>query len=170
MTGGGTVRATGFNHMSVSARNLEESVRFYEEMFGMECIPTYNFSFKAQYLRCGDQQLHVYELQETVGQYQHFALNVEDFHAVYEKALARGILDGPFGTALNEMPDGSVQMYLRDPTGNLIEVDWPAVESLDRSRLPELRRLSDRIPQWGEALQATLFLDHKERDDREAAA
>ncbi len=164
------MKATGFNHMSVGARNLEESVRFYEEMFEMECVPTYNFSFKTQYLRCGDQQLHVYELPETVGQYQHFALNVEDFHAVYEKAAARGILDGPFGTALNEMPDGSVQMYLRDPSGNLIEVDWPDVNSLDRTRLPELRRLADRVPQWGEALEATLFLDRKGRGKREQAA
>ena len=164
------MKATGFNHMSVGANNLEESIRFYEEMFGMECVPTYNFSFKTQYMRCGTQQLHLYELPETTGKFQHFALNVEDFHAVYDKAAERGILDGPFGSAVNEMPDGSVQMYLRDPAGNLIEVDWPDVETLDKARLPELSRLADRVPQWGDALRATLFLEKVDGQRREEAA
>ncbi len=34
------VRATGINHVSISALDLEESTRFYEELFGMERIPT----------------------------------------------------------------------------------------------------------------------------------
>jgi len=58
-----------------------------------------------------------------------------------------------------ELPDGSVQMYLRDPAGNLVELDWPDVTTLDRPRLPELKRLSDSVPQTGEALHATLLLD-----------
>ena len=35
-----SVRATGINHVSISARDLEESARFYEEVFGMERIAT----------------------------------------------------------------------------------------------------------------------------------
>ena len=34
------VRVTGINHVSISARDLEESTRFYEEVFGMERIAT----------------------------------------------------------------------------------------------------------------------------------
>jgi catechol 2,3-dioxygenase-like lactoylglutathione lyase family enzyme len=30
------MRATGFNHVSIHARNLDESTRFYVEVFGME--------------------------------------------------------------------------------------------------------------------------------------
>ena len=48
------MRATGFNHVSIHARNLEESVRFYVDVLGMETIPTYNFAFPVQYLRLGD--------------------------------------------------------------------------------------------------------------------
>lgn len=154
------MKATGLNHLSVSATNLAESLRFYEEIFGMERIPTYNFGFDTQYLRCGKQQLHVFVLPEKQPRYQHFALDVDDFHAVYERAKARGALDGEtFGNAVNELPDGAVQMYLRDPAGNLVEVDWPDVSTIDRSRIPELKRLADRFPQTGDNLRATLYLD-----------
>jgi catechol 2,3-dioxygenase-like lactoylglutathione lyase family enzyme len=156
--------ATGINHLSISAKNLEASLRFYEDLFGMERIPTYNFGFTTQYLRCGDKQLHIFVLPEETPNYQHFALDVKDFHDVYEKAKARGALDGDtFGNPVNEMPDGSVQMYLRDPGGNLVEVDWPDVDTLDRARLPELKRLADRFPQTGENLEATLYLERKRK-------
>ena len=46
-----------------------------------------------------------------------------------------------------ELPDGSVQMYLRDPAGNLVELDWPDVTTLDRSVFPEIKKLGDAVPQ-----------------------
>jgi hypothetical protein len=52
-------------------------------------------------------------------------------------------------------------MYLRDPAGHMIEIDWPDVTTLDRSAFPELKKLSDRVPQTGEALEATLYLDRR---------
>ena len=55
------MRATGFNHVSIHAIDLEESVRFYTEVFGMERIPTYTFAFPVQYLRLGDLQLHLFQ-------------------------------------------------------------------------------------------------------------
>jgi len=158
------VRATGLNHLSIGATDVETSVRFYEEMFGMVRIPTYNFGFRTQYLRCGDQQVHIFSLSDATPRYQHFAMNVDDFMAFYDKAKAAGLIDHQtFGNGVNEMPDGTVQLYLRDPGGNLVEVDWPDVESLDRSRIPELKRLADRFEQKGENLEATLYLDRKSR-------
>jgi hypothetical protein len=50
-------------------------------------------------------------------------------------------------------------MYLRDPARNLIEVDLPDVTTLDRSLLPELKRLADSVPQNGDARRATLHLE-----------
>jgi catechol 2,3-dioxygenase-like lactoylglutathione lyase family enzyme len=156
------MRAIQFNHLSISARNLEESLRFYEEMFGLERSPTYNFGFKTQYLHCGEQQLHIFELEDSVPVRQHFALDVDDFEAVYRAAKARGVLDSEtFYNCMYELPDGAVQMYLRDPAGHMIEIDWPDVATLDRSAFPELKKLSDRVPQTGEALKATLYLDRR---------
>lgn len=154
------MRALGFNHLSIGSRDLEASLRFYETVFGMERIPTYNFGFTTQYLRCGNLQLHVFQLEDHVPIYQHFALDVDDFHAVYEAAKKAGALESvTFRNAVNELPDGCVQMYLRDPGGNLLEVDWPDVNTLDRARIPELRKLSDFAPQEGDALAASLYFD-----------
>ncbi|HWW47352.1 MAG TPA: VOC family protein [Xanthobacteraceae bacterium] len=157
------MKVLGFNHLSIGSKNLEESVRFYEQVFGMERIPTYDFGFKTQYLRCGDLQLHVFELDDVTPHYQHFAVDVDDFHAVYETAKAMGALDSTaFRNAVNELPDGCVQMYLRDPGGNLVEIDWPDVTTLDRARIPELKPLSSFAEQGDEAMRASLYLDRPE--------
>ena len=52
-----------------------------------------------------------------------------------------------------------VQMYLRDPSGNLIEIDWPDVGTLDRSRIPEMKLLTEFAEQNEEGLAASLYLD-----------
>ncbi len=75
------MKVLGFNNLSIGAKDLEESARFYQTVLGMELIPTYNFGFKTKYLRCGDLQLHLFELEDSIPVYQHFALDVDDFHA-----------------------------------------------------------------------------------------
>jgi catechol 2,3-dioxygenase-like lactoylglutathione lyase family enzyme len=154
------MRALGFYHLSINAPDMEKAVRFYEEVFGMERIPAYNFGFKTQYLRCGSLQLHVFQLDDHVPVFQHFAIGADDFHAVYERARELGVLDSPtFRNAVNELPDGSVQMYLRDPGGNLVEVDWPDVSALDKTRIPDLKPLTEFAEQSGEAVRASPFYD-----------
>ena len=37
------MRTTRINHTSIVANSLDESARFYEELFGMERIPTATF-------------------------------------------------------------------------------------------------------------------------------
>ena len=153
------MRATGFNHVSIHARNLEESTRFYVEVFGMAKIPTYTFAFPVQYLRLGDLQLHLFERDTEAPEFHHIGINVDDFEETYRRAKELGILEGAtFFRALHELPDGSVQMYLRDPAGNLVECDWPDVTTLDRSLFPELKRLEDSVPQTEDAQGATLYL------------
>jgi catechol 2,3-dioxygenase-like lactoylglutathione lyase family enzyme len=154
------LRATGFNHVSVHADSLDESVRFYRELFGMEPIPTPTFGFPVQWLRLGDQQLHLFVRSGTTApQFHHIGLDVDDFEAVYTRARASRIGDSTaFFSHIHELPDGSVQMYIRDPAGNLIEVDWPDVRTLDRTVVTDIVKLSDRVEQTPEALRATLYL------------
>ena len=158
------MRATGLNHVSIHARDLEESVRFYVEVFGMEPIPTYEFAFPVQYLRLGDLQLHLFERDTDAPPYHHIGINVDDFEGAYLRAKELGILEREsFFEDMYELPDGSVQMYVRDPAGNLVEIDWPDVSTLDRSLIPDLKRLGDTVPQTGDALRATLYLEKLER-------
>jgi YD repeat-containing protein len=157
------MRATGLNHVSISARNLEESVRFYTEVFGMERIPTYTFAFPVQYLRLGDVQLHLFERDTPAPEFHHIGINVDDFEAAYRKAKELEIQESSaFFSHIYELPDGSVQMYVRDPAGNLVEIDWPDVSTLDRSVITDLKKLADDVPQSSDALRATLYLSLRE--------
>jgi catechol 2,3-dioxygenase-like lactoylglutathione lyase family enzyme len=152
------MRITRLNHVSIHAVDLAESVRFYTEVLGMEEIDTYTFAFPVQYLALGEQQLHIFERRTEAPQFHHIGLDVDRFEEAYLKAKELELHDDTaFFSDIYELPDGRVQMYLRDPAGNLVELDWPDVTTLDRSVLPELRKLADTVEQTPEGLRATLY-------------
>jgi lactoylglutathione lyase len=158
-----TVRATRFNHVSIPCRDLDESERFYRDVFRLERLPTFDFQFPVRYLGVGEQQLHLMQLpDEEPLPNQHFAFDVDDFEAAFVRLRKADALDGrASGQAVWELPDGSVQMYARDPAGNLLEVNWPDVSSLDRDVIGEIPRRADDVEQSEEALRATLY--HRSR-------
>lgn len=152
------MRAVGLNHVSVSAPDVEASARFYEEFFGMERLPTPRFSIPVIWLRVGDLQLHIFQLAEDEPpRLHHFGLEVDDFEAFYVRLRELGIRDPAWASFIYELPSGEVQMYLRDPGGNLVEIDWPDASTLDRSIVTDLRRLADDVPQPPGAELASLF-------------
>ena len=153
------MRAIRINHVSIRADDLEESARFYERLFGMERIPTPVFpDVRVLWLRLGDQQLHLFQDDAESPRYHHFAVDVDDFEAVYGTAKKLGLLDtGTHGAAVREHPSGWVQMYIRDPAGNLVEIDWPDVGTLDRAVVTDIRSLADEVPQTGDSAGATLY-------------
>jgi lactoylglutathione lyase len=151
------VRAIRLNHVSVHAVDLEESARFYEEVFGAERVPTPNFGFPVVWLQVGGQQLHLFRRGGAEAPpFHHLSFDVDDFEGVFLKARELGCLRAEEGALVREHPAGWAQMYLQDPAGNLIEVDWPDASSLDRSVVP-VTRLDDLHEQRGEAAQATLY-------------
>ena len=147
------------NHVSIHAHDLEESARFYEELFGLRRVPAGAFRDPVIWLALGDSQLHLFQREDAEApRAHHLAIDVDDFGAVYRKAKERGLLDGDtWQQRARYHPKGWVQMYLRDPAGNLVEVDWPDVSTLDPEIVAELARLEDAIPQEGEAREATLY-------------
>jgi lactoylglutathione lyase len=149
---------TGINHVSISAVELEESVSFYEHVFGMQRIPTYDFGFPVQYMSLGMAQLHIFVRPTEVPTFHHFSINVDDFDTVYARVEAMDAFDPvPFGAHAYELPDGAVQVYVRDPGANLVEINWPDIGTISPAIRARFGRLSDRVPQAGEALNATLF-------------
>jgi catechol 2,3-dioxygenase-like lactoylglutathione lyase family enzyme len=154
---------TELNHVSVVARDLERSTRFYGDLFDFEAIPTPNFDFEAQWLEMGDgRQLHLFDLESDIPKYHHFGVTVADLEAVYYEAKDRGILtdfsDAEDSYQLYSLPDGAVQMYVEDPAGNVIEVNWPDVESLSGEIQEEIIDRGDLVPQTDEAAEASLHL------------
>jgi len=152
------LKATGFNHVSIVARDLQESLAFYQDLFGLDRLPSPNFGFPVAWLQVGDLQLHLFEWQEEPPVRQHLAFAVDDFEGLYARADEAGYFDTrAFGHHLFELPNAIVQLYLRDPADNLIEVDAPHADTLPPSIRSEIRRLADSQPQSAENLRSTLF-------------
>jgi lactoylglutathione lyase len=152
------MRATSFTHVSIHAYDLEESVRFYTELFGMERVPSPDFAQTVEWLQLGDQQLHLFLSDDPAPRRHHIGLDVDDFESVYAIARDRGLFDGDaFDATVRELVDGAVQMYLRDPAGNLVEVNWPDASTLDRSIVTQITHIEDERPQSEEAKRATLY-------------
>jgi len=150
--------ATALNHVSVIALDLEASRRFYVGELGLEPLPTPNFGFPVLWLRAGDSQLHLFERPGEPPAHAHFALEISDFMPVYRRMKELGALDhATFGSAVVELPDGAAQMYVRDPAGNLVELDHRDASTILRDEVPGVRRLADVKPQEGEATRATLW-------------
>ena len=135
-------RTRGFTHVSVHAYDLEESARFYKDMFGMEELPSPDFPFPVRWLRVGDLQLHLFRSGAPAPEGHHFGIDVDDFEAAYKKAndLGVGIGDGYFSNVY-ELPDGAVQLYIRDPAGNMVEINWSDATTLDRSVVPDIQKI-----------------------------
>jgi len=155
---------TELNHVSVVAKDLERSTEFYGELFDFEPIPTPNFDFEAQWLKMGDgRQLHLFDLESDIPRYHHYGVTVADLESVYYEAKERGILtdfsDVEDSYQLYSLPDGAVQMYVEDPAGNIIEVNWPDVESLSEEIQEEITDRGHLIPQVGEAAEASLRIN-----------
>lgn len=148
------MRTNGFTHVSVHAHDLEESARFYEEVFGMEEVPSPGFPFPVRWFRVGDLQLHLFPSDDEAPGGHHFGLDVEDFEAVYRRAREKDvqIKEGYFSN-IYELPDGAVQLYLRDPAGNMVEVNYPDAAGLDRSVVGEIQK----VPA-GESAGARLYM------------
>jgi catechol 2,3-dioxygenase-like lactoylglutathione lyase family enzyme len=152
------VRALRFTHVAIHADDMETSLAFYVEVLGMRRVPSPDFEQHVEWLQLGDQQLHLFRRETPAPAFHHLGLEVDDFEAAYLLARERGLFDGGvFSPDVRELNDGSVQMYLRDPAGNLVEVNWPDAASLDRTVVTEIHKLADERPQSPDALRARLF-------------
>ena len=147
------------NHVTVIVDDLDESIRFYEEQLGLERIPSPTFGVPVAWLRAGDLQVHLNERQgEHTG---HFALSVDDLAAAYRRADEAGYLIRDVdGHAVFILPSGEVQLYLHDPSGNVIELNHPEAARW-HDEIPGMVELADLVAQPPGAAAGTLFLDRR---------
>jgi catechol 2,3-dioxygenase-like lactoylglutathione lyase family enzyme len=150
---------TTINHVSVSARDLEASVAFYADVLGATRVATPDFGLPVQWLAIGDAQLHLFQAPVEPPSHQHFALTVPDLEPVYRRAEARGAFDhDAFGSHLVALPGDVCQTYLRDPAGNLVELDTPGASALPEAIRARMVALADMRPQSPENLAGRLAL------------
>lgn len=161
---------TELNHVSVAVDDLEESVAFYTDVLGMTPVPTPNFGPDTNVVwlesTADGGQLHVFDHKaDRSPRTHHFGVTVDDFEDVYRTATERGavtsIRDAGDPGQLYELPDGVVQLYLEDPTGHLVEVNWPDSATLAPSIRNRVTPLAEFFPQ-DDATDATLHLARPE--------
>lgn len=147
------------NHVSINALDLRESVEFYVDLLGAEPIPTPNFGIPVQWLALGRTQLHLFERDLKPTSHHHLAITVDDLEPVYRAAERRGAFDDEaFHNHLVELPGDVVQLYVRDPAGNLVEIDHHGVDRLPGDLRAQLKGLWDFNPQSDENLRGRLFV------------
>jgi catechol 2,3-dioxygenase-like lactoylglutathione lyase family enzyme len=150
---------TRINHVSINARDLSESVDFYRELLDAEPIPTPNFGLPVQWLALGRTQLHLFERDLQPTSHHHLGITVDDLEAAYRVAERRGCFErDAFGNHLVELPGDLVQLYVRDPSGNLVELDQAGVDRLPEDLRSQLTPLWEFHEQSEENLQGRLFL------------
>jgi len=127
-------RAIAINHVTVIVDDLAAACRFYSEELGLELLPAFDLDFPVQFFRINDhQQLHVTEWDDTPSFRGHICLQVDDFTAVFTRMKELGAIDtAPWGL-VRRLPDGAMQMFVRDPAGNLLEINCPESTKVDEA-------------------------------------
>ena len=118
-----SVQPLGVHHVSINVRDAAESVTFYTEVLGLTLRDDRpDFGFGGAWLDLGAQQVHLLEIAVPDDVGQHFAIHVADIDASVADLRDKGIeVSDPKPVA------SSRQCFLRDPSGNLIELHEPAI-------------------------------------------
>jgi catechol 2,3-dioxygenase-like lactoylglutathione lyase family enzyme len=153
------VGAIGINHVTIVTRDLDEGERFYGDLIGAGRLPSPNFGASVRWLRVGGVQIHLLQGGESLGSAGHFGITVDDLAPVYERARELGVLEAAVnGHYFWRLPDDVAQLYLRDPSGNLVEINTANASALPESVRADLRDVADVQPQSDENLRARLLM------------
>jgi catechol 2,3-dioxygenase-like lactoylglutathione lyase family enzyme len=110
------------HHVSLNVVDLAAAERFYCGALELPRLPRPDFGFDGVWLDAGEQQIHliaVDDFEAPVG--QHFAFEVDDIDATIAELRQRGVeVSDP-----TQVGDVCRQAFLRDPTGNVIELNQP---------------------------------------------
>ena len=154
------MRTIGINHVSINANDLDESVKFYVELLDAELLDTPNFGLPVQWIGLGDTQLHIFEREARPQSHHHFGITVEDLEPVYRRAEAMGVFErDSYRNHLVELPGDVAQTYVRDPAGNLMEIDTPGASRLPEALRAEMKPLAELYPQDERNRRARLYVE-----------
>jgi len=113
---------SGVHHVSLNVDDLDACLAFYVDVLGLKVLPRPDFGFPGAWLAAGPQQIHLMQMPEhEAPQGQHFAFRVDDI----DQASAELREAGVEVSKATEIPGVGRQAFLRDPAGNMIELNEP---------------------------------------------
>ena len=116
------------DHFNIRTRDLGATVRFYEDVLGLEKGPRPNFAFPGAWMYSeGRAVVHLVDISPTdeaqkpdSGVVHHVAFVSRDFKGMKQRLQGKGI---EFES--REVPGGDLwQLFVRDPNGVMIELNY----------------------------------------------
>ncbi|MGC2779083.1 MAG: VOC family protein [Bradyrhizobium sp.] len=120
------------DHFNIRTRNLAETVRFYEDVLGLENGDRPNFAFPGAWMYSeGRPVVHLVDISPTAeaqkpdsGVVHHVAFVSRGFAGMKARLAAKGM---PFDA--RQVPGGELwQIFVRDPNGVMIELNYEAAK------------------------------------------
>jgi len=123
---------SSIQHVNLMVDDLAAADAFYGEVLGLERTPAPDMGFPAQFYKVNDiQELHVNELGDVHPERAHFCLRVGNFDEVFGRANELDIIETETWGKVRRLPTGVMQAFVRDPSGNLIELSCEADQPID---------------------------------------
>jgi catechol 2,3-dioxygenase-like lactoylglutathione lyase family enzyme len=116
------------DHFNIRTRNLGETVRFYEDILGLEKGPRPNFAFPGAWMYSeGRAVVHLVDISPTdeaqkpdSGVVHHVAFVSRGFNGMKQRLQGKKV---EFES--REVPGGDLwQIFVRDPNGVMIELNY----------------------------------------------
>lgn len=133
-------KALKINHVTLIVDNLEKAGNFYQHELGLEPLAAFRFDYPVMFFRFNEeQQLHISEWEDRTSFRGHICVQVDDFNSLFFRMKELNVIDiNPWGK-VRKLPDGAMQMFVRDPAGNLVEISSkPGAETDPRIFTDEL--------------------------------
>ena len=120
------------DHFNIRTRNLGDTVRFYEDVLGLEKGPRPNFAFPGAWMYSeGKAVVHLVDISKTdeaqkpdSGVVHHVAFASTGFDGMKQRLKSKG-------TAFDsrQVPGGDLlQIFVDDPNGVMIELNYEAAK------------------------------------------
>ena len=124
------------HHVSILTRDVERSVAFYRDVFGLTAIPRPAFSVAGAWLAGGDRQFHL--VRHEGGTFRdrgvdnddmHFAFRIDNFEGLVSRLRELGYREDPSADDAKYMlvkrggQAGFDQLYIVDPDRNVVEIN-----------------------------------------------
>ncbi len=123
------IAVSGYNHVALAVKDIEESARFYREIIGLEPIPVPENlkAIRSWFKIAPGQELHLlagraFPVTNNDPNLGHFSLTIADADPVEQYLKQKGL---PY--LRQQRFDGAWQIYISDPDGYFIELNEPKV-------------------------------------------
>ncbi len=125
------------DHFNIRTRKLADTVRFYEDILGLEKGPRPNFAFPGAWMYSeGKPVVHLVDISATAeaqkpdsGCVHHVAFVSRGFDAMRQRLSAKGM---QFDA--RQVPGGELwQIFVNDPNGVMIELNYEAAKEAAHS-------------------------------------